>query len=96
MNQDKTENSAWTFERKIGVSGVVAIVMLAGSIFSVYQNFDTRMTKNELALTYQKGVNDQLKENQKEMKNDTTSAINEVKTTLRDIRISLDRLLERK
>lgn len=92
----RNDEGSWTLERKIGVSGVVAVLMLGGSILSLYTAFDRRMTSAELAVTYQRGVNDQLRDNQKEIKADTNVAINEVKSSLRDLNGKVDMLLQRK
>lgn len=95
MNE-RRPNSQWTFEKKIGVSGILSVFLLAGSILSVYTAFDRRMTSAELAVTYQRGVNDQLKENQKEIKADTNVAIGKVESSLRDLNGKVDMLLQRK
>lgn len=90
----KQEN--WSLDRKVTVAGVVAVLMLAASILGVYIRQDTRITSMEIAITYQKGVNDQLKESQKDLKGDTSQAINEVKGSIDKLSNKIDRLLERK
>lgn len=89
-------NNLWSLDRKVTVAGVVAVLMLAASILGVYIRQDTRITSMEIALTYQKGVNDQLKESQKDIKTDTTLAINEVKTSVDKLSVKIDKLIERR
>lgn len=90
------EESIWSLDRKVTVAGVVSVLMLAASILGVYIRQDTRITSMEIALTYQKGVNDQLKESQKDIKTDTTLAINEVKTSVDKLSVKIDRLIEKR
>lgn len=89
-------DSIWSLDRKVTGAGIVAVLALAASILSVYIRQDTRITSVEIAVTYQKGVNDQLKENQKDIKTDTTVAINEVKGSVDKLSNKIDKLLERK
>lgn len=90
------EETIWSLDRKVTVAGVVSVLMLAASILGVYIRQDTRITSMEIALTYQKGVNDQLKESQKDIKTDTTLAINEVKTSVDKLSVKIDKLIERR
>lgn len=90
------ESIIWSLDRKVTGAGVVAVLTLAASILGVYIRQDTRITSVEIAVTYQKGVNDQLKENQKDIKTDTTIAINEVKGSVDKLSNKIDKLLERK
>jgi hypothetical protein len=92
----KSENVIWSLDRKVTVAGVVAVLMLAASILGVYIRQDTRITSMEIALTYQKGVNDQLKESQKDIKVDTARSIDEVKGSIDKLSNKIDKLLERK
>lgn len=90
------ESIIWSLDRKVTGAGIAAVLALAASILSVYIRQDTRITSVEIAVTYQKGVNDQLKENQKDIKTDTTIAINEVKGSVDKLSNKIDKLLERK
>lgn len=90
------KDAMWSLDRKVTVAGVVSVIMLSASILGVYIRQDTRITSMEIALTYQKGVNDQLKESQKDIKTDTTAAVNEVKASIDRMNNKIDRLLERK
>lgn len=93
MREDST---IWSLDRKVTIAGVVSVLMLAASILGVYIRQDTRITSMEIALTYQKGVNDQLKESQKDIKTDTSAAISDVKGSIDKLSNKIDRLLERK
>lgn len=86
----------FSLDRKVTVAGVVSVLMLAASILGVYIRQDMRITSMEIALTYQKGVNDQLKESQKDIKTDTTLAINEVKNSVDKLSVKIDKLIERR
>lgn len=88
--------SAWTLDRRIGLSGIAAILTLTGAILAIYVRNDTRMTSMEIALTYQKGVNDQLRDSQKDIKADTNIAIGKVESAVRDLSAKVDVLLQRK
>lgn len=85
----------WTIERKITISGIVSIAMLAGAILTSYIKTTERVNALEIALTYQKGVNDQIKQDQLMLKTDTGVALAEVKTSLREMGNDIKRLLER-
>lgn len=89
-------SQVWTLDRRVTAAGVVAVLMLAASILGVYIRQDTRITSMEIALTYQKGVNDQLKESQKDIRKDTSKSIDEVKSSIDKLSNKIDKLLERK
>lgn len=91
-----TRQEIWSLDRKVTVAGVVSVLMLAASILGVYIRQDTRITSMEIALTYQKGVNDQLKESQKDIRADTSKSIDEVKSSIDKLSNKIDKLLERK
>lgn len=86
----------WSFDKKINFAHITSLLMLASAILTVYIRQDTRVTSLEIAVTYQKGVNDQLKESQKDIKTDTTLAINEVKTSVDKLSMKIDRLIEKR
>lgn len=92
----KIENDAFSLDKRVTISGVVAVVMLAASLLGVYIKTNERISAMEIALTYQKGVNDQLKESQRDIKADTATAIGEVKVSVDKLSTKIDRLLERK
>lgn len=92
--EEKTQN--WSWDKKVNFAHITSVLMLAGAILGVYIRQDTRITSLEIAVTYQKGVNDQLKESQKDLKGDTSQAINEVKGSIDKLSNKIDRLLERK
>ncbi len=94
MMVQKEEN--WSLDRKVTIAGVVAVLMLAGSLLGVYVKTNERISAMEIALTYQKGVNDQLKESQKDIRADTTKSIDEVKSSIDKLGNKIDKLLERK
>jgi hypothetical protein len=88
--------TTWTLDRKVTLSGAIACLTFAGGLFAVWYTAMDRITKVELAMQYQKGINDQLKDSQKEIKADTLSAINDVKSAVKDLSQKVDRALERK
>lgn len=96
MMQSQQIDGIWSLDRKVTIAGVAAVLMLAGSLLGVYIKTNERIGAMEIALTYQKGVNDQLKESQKDIKTDTSVAIGDVKSSLKDLNGKVDRLLERK
>lgn len=95
MTNVKTQ-AMWTLDKKVTIGGIVSLLVLSGSILSVYVSMNVRMSNAELALVYQKGVNDQLRDNLKENKTDTAAGFSEVKSSIRDLTGKVDRLLERK
>lgn len=86
----------WSMDKKVTISGIVAIILLSGSVLGVYIKMNERMGSVEIALTYQKGKNDEMRETQKEIKTDTANAINEVKNIVERLSSKVDRLLERR
>lgn len=90
------EAKVFSLDRKVTVAGVVSVIMLAASLLGVYMKTNERISAVEMALTYQKGVNDQLKESQKDIKADNTRSIDEVKGSIDKLSNKIDKLLERK
>lgn len=93
MNQ---ETVYWSVDRKVTIAGLCSVLTLAGAVLAVYVRMNDRVNSIEVAMTYQKGVNDQLRESQKENKNDTSAGFAEVKSSIKDLTQKVDRLLERK
>lgn len=90
------QDTSWSPDRKVTAAGVCSVLMLAGALLGVYTKTSERIGAMEIALTYQRGVNDQLKESQKDIKADNTNAISEVKQSIDKLSLKVDRLLERK
>lgn len=96
MNSLPERRESWTIERKITISGIVSIVMLCAALLTVYIKTTERVNAVEIALTYQRGVNDQIREDQKTLKADTGTAITKLEATMARIDGKVDRLLERR
>lgn len=86
----------WSIERRVTISGVISIVMLCAALLAVYIKTTERVNAVEIALTYQRGVNDQIREDQKTMKEDTNSSIVKLEQYVTRIEGKVDRLLERR
>jgi len=96
MDSVSLNTQNWSLDRKVTIAGLVSIIGLAGSMLAVYVSMNVRLSNVELALTYQRGANDQLRETVKENKVETSNAVSEVKSLIKDVSAKVDRLLERK
>ena len=89
----KKQDEGWTMEKKLTISGLCSIAMLSGSVLAVYVGTAQRINTLEIAVTYQKGVNDQLKESQREMKSEQNAVVTEVKASMTRLEGKVDSLI---
>lgn len=96
MDPVSVNNQTWSLDRKVTIAGIVSIIGLAASVLTVYVSMNVRLSNVELALTYNRGANDQLRETVRENKAETAQTVAEVKSLIKDVSAKVDRLLERK